>query len=170
MRIKYEYCPQCKNQLILRRGNPYCPKCHITIYSNPAPCASVIPIKDGQALLAIRAVEPYKGELDLIGGFMKNGENPEEAVLRETEEETNLTIQIVDLLGIYPDQYGKGGDYTLCFTYVAKIISGKPKAHDDISELKWIDINKIPSIHGFKNTTVSLKDLKKWWLKNSSTV
>lgn len=47
-----------------------------------------------------RAVEPYKGEWSLPGGFVELGETTEEAGLRELEEETGLVGKGLRLLGV----------------------------------------------------------------------
>lgn len=160
--IKYKYCPQCKNNLDLSGEYPYCSNCNLTIYKNSKPCAGVLPIKNGQVLLAKRAIEPFKGDWDIIGGFLKSDEHPEVGALREALEETGLKMKITGFLGMYMDKYGENGDDTLNIFYLAEIIEGNQKAQDDISSLEWVDIKSLEIINnGFANTRAALKDLKK---------
>lgn len=161
----YKFCPQCKNPLHPKDIHYYCPLCKTTIYVNPKPCVSVLPIKDGKVLLGKRAIEPYKGEYDLIGGFMEVGESVEEAAKREVKEETGLDIELVELLGTYSDQYGKAGDYTINIQFIAKIVGGKMKAQEDVASLHWLPIDKLPKTRGFKNTQKTLKYLQIWYGK-----
>ena len=160
--IKYEFCPQCKNPLNTSGKHPYCSSCHIYIYQNPKPTASVLPIKNGKVLLAIRGIEPYKGEYDTIGGFLELGEHPEKTARRETKEETGLDIKLIDLLGMHRDRYGKGGDYLINLFYVAEVVGGKLKPGDDVESLHWIPINKVPKMP-FKSANEAIKDLQKWY-------
>ncbi len=63
------------------------------LYDNPAPTATAIVTRaDGAMLLTRRAIEPAFGMLDLPGGFIEAGEDPEQAVKRELLEETGLEI------------------------------------------------------------------------------
>lgn len=163
---KYKYCPICKGKLKRYKDYFECENCKEKIYIDPKPCISILPIRNGKVLLARRAVEPYKGEYDLIGGFMKIGETLEEAAKREAKEETGLNVEIVKLLGNHPDRYGKGGDFTIGVTFIVKIISGKIRAKDDVASLEWVSINNPPETRGFKNTKENLKDLQKWYKKN----
>lgn len=126
----------------------------------------MLPILDGKVLLSKRAIEPHKGEYDIIGGFLKPGEHPKEGAVREASEETGLDIEVLELLGIYTDKYGNEGDYTLNIHYLGKIKGGKMKAQEDVSSLHWIPIKKVPLNEGFNNTKDTLKDLKKWYSKN----
>src|SRR3990167_7033184 len=149
---EYNYCPKCSKQLTVKGSDPRCDHCGISYYQNSKPCASILPIKDGKVLVGRRAFEPFKGELDIIGGFMKYGEAPEVAAIREAKEETNLDVKIIDLLGIYPDTYGNNGHATLNIHYIGEVIGGEEKAQDDISSLEWISIEQLPENEGFRNT------------------
>ncbi len=161
----FKYCPRCKSKL---RNSPdffECKSCGQIVYKNSAPTASVLIIKGGKVLLAKRAVEPFKGKYDIVGGFLKNGEDPVTGVLRETKEETGLKIKILDMLGIYMDTYGKDGIQTLNINYIGKIVNGKMKASDDVAELEWFPITKIPK-PAFKGQIKAFKDLQKWYRRN----
>lgn len=164
--IVYNFCPQCKTKTDKSGEYPKCPKCNITFYKNSKPTTGVLPIKDGKVLLAIRAEEPFKGTLDIIGGFLKAGEHPIEGVHRELMEETGMKVKIIDLLGIYTDFYAATGDHTQNTFYIGELSNGKPKIMDDISDLKWIRIDELGK-HGdevgFQCIKDALRDLRKWY-------
>lgn len=129
----------------------------------------MLPVKDGKVLLAIKAEEPYKGEIDVIGGFLEDGEHPEDGVKREAKEETNLTINPTELLDIFIDKYSIGDHYTLNIYYVGEIIGGEMKAMADIESLMWVNISDLPVSGGFPCTTQALKSLKTWYQKQKVT-
>lgn len=160
MAINYKYCPQCKSDMELKGGYSHCPNCSLTIYKNSIPTAGILPIRDGQVLLSKRAIEPFKGKWDIIGGFLNNGEHPKDGIKREAKEETGLDIEPTEILGIYIDEYGDGRK-TLNIHYLGKIMGGDMKAQDDVAELQWVNIKDIDINEGFKNTIEALNDLKK---------
>ena len=81
--------------------------CGSTYYANSAPCVSaLVEDDDGRVLLARRAVEPYRGLWDPLGGFLEEGEHPEDALRRELLEETGLRCEPVRFLGVWMDVYG----------------------------------------------------------------
>ena len=55
---------------------------------------------DGQILLARNAAWPGK-MYALITGFMEAGETPQEGITREIAEETSLTTDALNLIGVY---------------------------------------------------------------------
>lgn len=159
--INYQFCPQCKNDLDLSGEYPHCPNCEEIFYKNSKPCAGVLPIKNGQVLLAKRGVPPLVGEWDIIGGFLNSGEHPEVGALREALEETCLEMKITKLLGMYMDKFDENSYDTLSIIYLAEIISGEPKAQDDVASLEWVKIKDLDLINnGFACTRTILKDLK----------
>lgn len=66
---------------------------HVGVY------ASII--KDGKILLIKKARGPYTGKLDLPGGSLEFGENPEEGLRREIKEETNLVADNIELANFF---------------------------------------------------------------------
>ena len=156
IKMNYKFCPYCKGGLIKNNFVYKCSECGKEIFINPAPCVSVIPIKDNKILLSIRGIEPKKGTYDFVGGFVNVGETIGECGIRETEEETGLKIKLDKFLGECNETYIPGVTYPLTFNYTAKIIGGVLKANDDVAELVWIDINDIESL----DLTKSFKSIK----------
>ena len=113
----------------------HCPACGLVLYDNPAPTATAIVTRgDGAILLTRRAIEPAMGMLDLPGGFIEAGEDPEQAVKRELLEETGLEIELTGYVGAIPDQYGDGA-HTLNLYYTAVVSGGREQAASDVSEI-----------------------------------
>jgi ADP-ribose pyrophosphatase YjhB (NUDIX family) len=164
--IHYQYCPQCRRPLSpTAEGDPHCAHCDITIYKSVASAGCVFPVRDGKVLLARRAREPYKGDYDLVGGFMKSGETPAQAAVREAKEETGLDLKITGFLGAYPDHYGPDGPPVLGLVHIGELAEGAAHAADDVSQLEWFDINHIPERafqSGFSSVVAALRDLQAW--------
>ena len=84
-----------------------CPECDHIEYKNPKIVNIVIPVyKDPQTgedlfLLVRRNIEPRKGYWTFPGGYMENGETPQEGGQRETKEEAGADVRVGALLVIY---------------------------------------------------------------------
>lgn len=163
----YKFCPKCKGKLTNTKEFFECKSCKTIIYKNSAPTASILLVDKDKVLLAKRAIEPFKGKYDVIGGFLKYGEDPVTGLMREIKEETALKVKITEMFGFYMDTYGKGGKQTLNIYYIGKIISGKMKPNDDVAELTWFPILRLPK-PAFKNQERVFKDLKKWYTQQKT--
>jgi len=163
--IDFKFCPYCKNKIKCNKGIYTCKGCKKTYYVHSSITASFIPMKDGEVLLAKRKGNPFKGYWDAIGGFVNYGEHPKKGALREVKEETDLKVKIEKFIGLYMDDYLYMGTNlkTLNFVYSGKIISGNLTPKDDVSELKWFNINKLPKKLAFKCIPNALSDLQKWY-------
>ena len=110
----------------------------------PAPKLTVDAVveRDGQILLIKRGIEPFKGMLALPGGFVSEGEDPQDAVLRELKEECGLEGQIIDLMSIKgkPGRDPRGHIVTIVYLVEAE---GDPIAGDDAAHAAWYDLSKI---------------------------
>jgi 8-oxo-dGTP diphosphatase len=110
-------------------------------YHNPKPCVGILLLKGNEVLLGIRGVEPFKGFLDIPGGFVEPGEHPADAAVREFREETQLTIdRPTDLLGIFMDVYGPSGASTMNLCYVISDARGKERPQSDVTALEWFSL------------------------------
>ena len=169
--MKYRYCPKCGQSLqeiilgMNKAPRLKCLDCGFIFYQNSKPTASALIVNGGKVLLGKRSIEPYKNYWDILGGFLELGESPEHGVHREIKEETGLDIEILDLLGIFMDEYGPGGEATLNICYLAKVVAGEAKPADDVDELRWFTASDIPKNLAFKNGR-GIIDL---WLKKQST-
>jgi ADP-ribose pyrophosphatase YjhB (NUDIX family) len=103
-----KFCPECGAPVALslpqddHRERHVCTVCNTIHYQNPKLIVGAIPEwKDGRILLCRRAIEPRHGLWTLPAGFMENGETTAQAAARETLEEANARIEILDLYAMY---------------------------------------------------------------------
>jgi ADP-ribose pyrophosphatase YjhB (NUDIX family) len=61
-------------------------------------CVDGAYIKDGKILLLKRNIEPFKGFWHLIGGHVEENESLKEALKREFKEETNLDVEVGEII------------------------------------------------------------------------
>lgn len=76
---------------------------------------------------------------------MELGETPEEAGLRELEEETGIKGKIDMLLGVTTHQ-GRIYDTILMTGFLVRRYCGTPVAGDDADEVRWFDRDEMPEI------------------------
>jgi 8-oxo-dGTP diphosphatase len=160
----WHICPRCAAGL--RHGRVagedvprlHCTACGLVLYENPAPTVSAVVERDGRVLLTRRGIEPRLGMWDTPGGFVEAGEEPAAALRRELLEETGLTIEVGELLGIYPDRYGDGAP-TLNVFYTARVAAGGAgEPRDDVTEIGWFEPDSLPSELAFANGERALRE------------
>src|SRR5215218_574597 len=152
-------CPRCVGPLANDGAHAVCRgTCGSTYYANSSPCVSaLVEDGDGGVLLARRAVEPYLGLWDPPGGFLEEGEHPEDGLRRELLEETGLRCEPVRFLGVWMDVYGDAPDAaaTLNLYWTMRVVSGEPVAAADVAELRWFAANELPPEEELAFTTVA---------------
>ncbi|NTU53988.1 MAG: NUDIX hydrolase [Chlorobiaceae bacterium] len=102
----FVFCPHCATPLIEAiiegRKRLNCPQCSWIHYINPLPVTLACTVNRNNELLLIRrAHEPAFNEWALPGGFLEEGELPEDGCLRELFEETSLEGTVEGLIGVY---------------------------------------------------------------------
>ena len=98
-------------------------------------------IEDGRVLLVKRGHPPLAGEWSIPGGVLELGETLREAALREAREETCLTVETADLLGVYDrvlrDDDGHTIYHFVLVDFLCRRIGGEAHAADDADEVRW---------------------------------
>lgn len=98
---------------------------------------TAVVIKDNKVLLARHTYGGGKGMLIIPGGYVEEGETPQDAVVREFKEETNITIQPKNIIGIRFNMQ----DWYVAFS--ADYVSGTEQSDGDENDLVlWLDINE----------------------------
>jgi ADP-ribose pyrophosphatase YjhB (NUDIX family) len=139
----WKVCPRCADQLTQSEGRVDCAQCGFVFYAHSSVTASALPEDAaGRVLLARRAIEPACGKWDCIGGFLEEGEHPLDGLLREVHEETGLRFEPGRFLGIWMGRYDGRATLNL---FWAGTLAGEAHPHDDISELRWFDPDRLPA-------------------------
>lgn len=105
--------------------------------------------QENKYLLIKRASEPDKGLWSIPGGLVELGEKAKEAAIREVYEETGLTVEIIDKIGvidkIIPDEDNRVKYHFIIIDFKAKVKDGRLHPMDDALEAIWVeqdDLNK----------------------------
>jgi len=115
-------------------------------YNSPKLTVDGVVIKDKKILLIKRKKQPFKGKWALPGGFVEYGEKTEDATVREVLEETGLKTKISHLVGVYSDPDRDPRGHTITVVYLLEICNGSLKSGDDVSDVKFFDLNHLPDL------------------------
>jgi ADP-ribose pyrophosphatase YjhB (NUDIX family) len=139
------FCPACgqpvSEQVLEADHRPrlVCPNGHVT-WRNPRLVVGALPVRDGRVFLARRAIEPGMGLWTYPGGFMELGEAAQEGARRETEEETQLKVEIGRLIGVYSRP--AVGQVTII--YEASVVGGEALPGVESLEVRDFGPDEIP--------------------------
>ena len=110
--------------------------------------AAIIQNATGQILLQRRSDNGLWG---LPGGSMEIGESVRDAIVREVQEETGLTVEVVRLIGVYSDpqlqivRYPDGNVVHYISTlYACRILAGSLQTCDETLDLNFFDPAHLP--------------------------
>jgi ADP-ribose pyrophosphatase YjhB (NUDIX family) len=159
----YTYCPFCaavlEERSIEGKLRKVCPVCSFIQFADPKVAVVALVEHDGRVLLARRAVEPARGAWALPGGYMDAGEMPVSAVRREVLEEVSLTIEVHELLDIFPMVNSGGASLGIVLAFRATPRqSAEPTviSQDDVDEAGWFRPDELPTPLAFDSTRTLL--------------
>jgi ADP-ribose pyrophosphatase YjhB (NUDIX family) len=139
------FCPACGRPVTPRileadhRPRLVCPDGHVT-WRNPRLVVGTLPVRAGQVFLARRSIEPGAGRWSYPGGFLEVGEAAQEGARRETEEETQLRVEVGRLIGAYSRP--SVGIVTLI--YEADVVGGQSLPGAETDEVRGFSPDDIP--------------------------
>jgi 8-oxo-dGTP diphosphatase len=109
--------------------------------NSPLVGIGAIIIEAGRVLLIKRGQPPLLGEWSIPGGMLELGETVREAADREAREETGLTVESGELLGVFDrvirDEQGQVRYHYVLIDFLCRRISGEVHAAGDADEARW---------------------------------
>lgn len=136
-------CPHC--------GKPFSKWC------NPTPTTDVVIHEPSRGVVIIRRANEPRGYA-LPGGFIDEGEQAEQAAVREMREETGLEVELTGLLGVYSQPHRDPRQHTL-----SVVFTGRPRdadklcAGDDAAAAAFYPLDALPEPLVFDHARI-LKD------------
>ena len=124
---------------------PICNECGQ--WPQPSLAVDAVAIREDEVLLIHRGREPWKGMLAFPGGFVDKGEDPEDAVIRELEEECGIEGEVIRLLCVRgsPNRDPRGHVVSIAYVVSAK---GELIAGDDAASAAWHRISDVKEMAG----------------------
>jgi ADP-ribose pyrophosphatase YjhB (NUDIX family) len=113
-------------------------------------------IEDSRVLLVKRAHPPLQSEWSIPGGVLEVGELVREAAVREAREETGLTVEPSDLLGVY-DRILRNPAQRVQYHYVlidflCRRVAGDLSAASDAAEVRWFSREELAALRLAEDT------------------
>jgi mutator protein MutT len=124
----------------MKREYPECPLVGV----------GAIIIEGGRVLLVKRGHPPLAGEWSIPGGLLEVGETVRDAAVREAHEETGLTVEAGELLGVFdrvlPDDIGRVRYHYVLIDFLCRRVAGKAQASGDAAEVRWFTHDEVATL------------------------
>jgi 8-oxo-dGTP diphosphatase len=113
-------------------------------------------IEDARVVLVKRLHPPLQAEWSIPGGVLEVGELVREAAIREAREETGLTVEPGELLGVY-DRILRNPEKRVQYHYVlidflCRRVAGDLAAASDADEVRWFTRDEMPALRLAEDT------------------
>jgi len=144
---RFAFCPRDGTALVLTRidgrDRPTCPTCGFADFMHVQIGSNAIVERADEVLLVRLNYGPRDGRWALPGGLVEDDETPEQAAVRETEEETGFHVGLDGLLATWM----RPGFPILVVVYRAHIVSGELRvAPDEASEARFFPRERLPAL------------------------
>jgi len=122
-----------------------------------------VTIKNGKILLVRRAFDPGAGKWSIPGGLVEVGEKLSEAAMRETEEETGIQVEILELINVFDmidlDDAKRIKYHYVLVDFLSKPIGGKERVCDEVTDIKWVTFDEAKMMDLTRTARKALEEL-----------
>jgi 8-oxo-dGTP diphosphatase len=107
-------------------------------------------IEDSRVVLVKRKHPPLQDEWSIPGGVLEVGELVRQAAIREAREETGLTVEPGELLGVYDrvlrDPEARVQYHYVLIDFLCRRVAGDLVAASDAAEVRWFTRGELPGL------------------------
>jgi ADP-ribose pyrophosphatase YjhB (NUDIX family) len=113
----------------------------VNVLRVPQVAVGAIIVSDGALLMVRRAREPGMGLWSIPGGRVEFGEHLGAALEREVKEETDLDVEVGDLIGFAEVV---GDPHYVILDFGARVVGDTvPSASGDAAEARWVTFEEV---------------------------
>ncbi len=138
------FCRECgaalEERIAFGKQRGVCPSCGYTHFDDPKVAVGVVVELDGGILLGKRNHDPMNGCWSFPSGFVDAGEVPEDAAIREVEEETGIKVTLDRLLGVY----SQPGERVIFIAYAARVTRGRIQVGAECQDVRFFSPDRLP--------------------------
>ena len=113
-------------------------------------------LDQGRVVLVKRRLPPLAGEWSIPGGRLETGETLHQGVIREAREETGLTVEPAELLGVYDrlvrDDSGRILYHYVLIDFLCRRLAGELHAGGDADDARWFSQEEVGKISLVEDT------------------
>jgi len=107
-------------------------------------------VENGRVVLVKRGHPPLLGEWSIPGGVLEVGEMLREAAIREAQEETGLSVEAGEILGVYDRILREGNRlqyHYVLIDFLCRRVSGEIRPGSDADEVRWFKRGEIDALN-----------------------
>ena len=137
--MRYKYCPQCGAKLIEKDAGddgkvPFCEKCEKYWFDAFASCVITMVINEYDEILLIGQKYLSDEYMNFICGFMRSGENAEQAAAREVREEVGFEMDSLESSGTWWFEDGE----MLMHGFIGRVKKQDPVLSVEVDSAIWV--------------------------------
>jgi 8-oxo-dGTP diphosphatase len=123
---------------------------------HPLVGVGAIIIENSRVVLVKRAHPPLQAQWSIPGGVLEVGELVRDAAVREAREETGLTVETGELLGVFDrvlrDPSGRVQYHYVLVDFLCRRVSGELAAAGDAAAARWFTRTELPALNLTEDT------------------
>lgn len=137
--MKHVFCTQCGQKLNMRHAGddglvPYCEKCKKYWFDSFATCVIVLIVNKKGEVLLLRQEYLSSKYATIVSGYMKPGENAEQAARREVSEEVGIDLESIYYIG---SCWFEQGDM-LMLGYIGYAAQDEIRLSEEVNQARWV--------------------------------
>lgn len=139
--MNFKYCPECGEKLFPKSCGdegeiPYCGNCKRPFFPFSYPCVICLCVNEDNSEIVLIKQSYVSEHYVNVAGYVKEGETPETAAVREVREEIGLETASCKYAGSC--YYAKRDN--LMLGYVCKVKKGELKLSSEVDSAEWFPL------------------------------